>query len=153
MKNRIATVTANVGEREEWEWVATCETTLGKELQKERASAAGRKAKEGFQSHDSVRSEQSWKFESPIRKVITRSADQGTWAEGGNMWLSPESASEGRTGSGIRNDVAGITWLAFEADVRNAIAIDFQYGLHRVAQLSEYGHHDDERDEGQKGRT
>ena len=87
----------------------------------------GRKAKERFQSHDSARSERSWEIEIPMRKVIERSADRGTWVEGGNVRLSPQSASEGRTESRIRSEVAGITWSAFEAEVGHIIAMDLQY--------------------------
>ena len=86
-----------------------------------------RKAKGVFQSHNSARSERSWEIEIQMRKVIERSADRGTWAEGGNMRLSPKSASEGRTESGSRSEVAGITWSAFEAEVGDIIAIDLQY--------------------------
>ena len=68
------------------------ETTLGKKLRRERTSAEGRKAKEIFQSHDSARSERSWEIEIQMGKVIERSADRGTWAEGGDMRLSPERA-------------------------------------------------------------
>ena len=42
------------------------------------------------------------------------------------MDKSKGRASEGRTGSGIRNDVAGITWSPFKADVGDTIAMDFQ---------------------------
>ena len=45
-------------------------------------SVAGRKAKEVFQSHNSVRSERLWEIESPIRKVIAQSADQGALGQG-----------------------------------------------------------------------
>ena len=87
----------------------------------------GRKAKGVFQSHDSARSERSWEIEIQMRKVIERSADRGTWAEGGNMRLSPQSASEGGgTESRIRSEVAGITWSAFEAKVGDIIAMDLQ---------------------------
>ena len=86
-----------------------------------------RKAKGIFQSHDSARSERSWEIEILMRKAIEQSADRGTWAEGGNMRLSPQSASEGRTESGIRSEVARITWSAFEAEVGDPIAITFQY--------------------------
>ena len=123
----IATVTVSVCEREEWGWVAARETTLGMKLRKERTSVEGRKAKGIFQSHDSARSERSWEIEIQMRKVIERSADRGTWAEGGVMRLSPKSASEGRTESGIRSKVAGITWSAFEAEVGDVIAMDLQY--------------------------
>ena len=123
----IATVTASVREREEWGWVATCETTLGKKLRRKRTSVEVRKAKGIFQSHDSARSERSWEIEIQMRKVIERSADRGTWAEGGNMRPSPQSASEGRTESGIRSEVAGVTWSAFEAEVGDIIAMDLQY--------------------------
>ena len=51
-------------------------------------SATSRKAKGVFQSHDSARSERSWEIEIPMRKVIERSADRGTWTEGGNMRLN-----------------------------------------------------------------
>ena len=70
--------TVNIHKREGWEWIATGETTLGKKSRGKWMSAAGRKAKEVFQSHDSVRSERLWEIESPIRKVIARLADQGT---------------------------------------------------------------------------
>ena len=46
------------------------------------------------------------------------------------MRLSPKSTSEGRTGSGIHSDVAGVTWLAFEANVGDTIVMDLQYRLH-----------------------
>ena len=69
------------------------------------------------------------------------------------MRLSPQSVSEGRTKSGIRSDVAGITWSAFEAEVGDIIAMDLQYRLQRVEQWSEDGDRDGERDEGQKGTT
>ena len=90
----IATVTASIREREEWGLVATCETTLGKKLRRERTSVEGRKAKERFQSHDSARSERSWEIEIQMRKAIERSADRGTWAEGGNTQLSPQRARQ-----------------------------------------------------------
>ena len=69
------------------------------------------------------------------------------------MRLSPQSASEGRTESGIRSEVAGIMWSAFEAEVGDIIVMDLQYRLQRVEQLSEDSDHDGERDEGLKGRT
>ena len=41
---------------------------------------------------------------------------------------STKSASEGGgTESGIRSEVAGITWSAFEAEVGDVIAMDLQY--------------------------
>ena len=93
-------------------------------------SAASRKAKGVFRSHDSARSEQLWEIEIPMRKVIAQSADRRTLAEGRELQLSPESTSEVRTGSGIRNDVAGIMWSAFKADVGDTIVMDLQYRLH-----------------------
>ena len=88
-----------------------------------------------------------------MRKVIERSADRGTWAEGGNMQLSPKSTLEGRTESRICSEVAGITWSAYEAEVGDIIAMDLQYRLQRVEQWSEDSDRDGERDEGLKGRT
>ena len=84
-------------------------------------------------------------------RAISRSGDLGR----GRKYAakSTKSASEGGTESGIRSEVAGITWSAFEAEVGDIVAIDLQYRLHRVAQWSEDGDRDGERDEGQKGRT
>ena len=61
-------------------------------------------------------------------RAIGRSGDLGR----GRKYAakSTKSASEGGTESGIRSEVAGITWSAFGAEVGDIVAIDLQYRLH-----------------------